>query len=121
MQSKNEFFFFLSSNEETYTVMETCKRSLVALESAPEDSPFAGRHAMILTLLENHANCQVEYVLTCENDTEKERWLDAVSPPKPTCVGETLYESWDCPQVMALYSYPPRQPDELALQPGACL
>lgn len=92
---------------------------MVALESAPEDSPFAGRHAMVLTLLENHAGRQVEYVLTCENDTEKERWLDAVSPPKPTCVGETLYESWDCPQVMALHSYGPVQPDELTLQPGA--
>ena len=107
-----------SSNEETYSVMETCKRSLVALESAPEDSAFAGRHAMVLTLLENQAGRQVEYVLTCESDTERERWLDAVSPPKPSCVGETLYESWDCPQVMALYSYAPRQPDELSLQPG---
>ncbi|XP_011500905.1 PREDICTED: ephexin-1 [Ceratosolen solmsi marchali] len=108
-----------NSNDETYSVIETCKRSLVALESAPEDAaPLAGRHAMVLTLLENQAGRQVEYVLTCESDTERERWLDAVSPPKPSCVGETLYESWDCPQVMALYSYVPRQPDELALQPG---
>lgn len=110
-----------SSNDETFSVIETCKRSLVALEAAPEDSPFAGRHAMVLTLLENHAGRQVEYVLTCESATEKERWLDAVSPPKPSCVGETLYESWDCPQVMALYSYAPTQPDELTLQPGAYL
>ncbi|KAJ8675473.1 hypothetical protein QAD02_011259 [Eretmocerus hayati] len=107
-----------NSNEETYSVMETCKRSLVALESAPEDSAFAGRHAMVLTLLENQAGRQVEYVLTCDSDTERERWLDAVKPPKPSCVGETLYESWDCPQVMALYSYAPCQPDELPLQPG---
>lgn len=60
----------------------------------------------------------MEYVITCESDTEKERWLDAVSPPKSNLVGETLYESWDCPQVMALYSYSPGQPDELAMQPG---
>ena len=107
-----------SSHEDTYTVIDTCKRNLVALESVPENSPFSGRHAMVLTLLENHLERQVEYVITCESDTEKERWLDAVSLPKSTLVGETLYESWDCPQVMALYSYSPGQPDELAMQPG---
>ncbi|XP_033231680.1 uncharacterized protein LOC117182685 [Belonocnema kinseyi] len=107
-----------NSHEDTYTVIDTCKRNLVALESVPENSPFSGRHAMVLTLLENHLERQVEYVITCDSDTEKERWLDAVSPPKSTLVGETLYESWDCPQVMALYSYSPGQPDELAMQPG---
>lgn len=101
--------------------METCKRNMVSLVAAPEDSPFAGRHAMVLTLLENQANRQIEYLLTCESDTERERWLEAVSPPKPTCVGETLYESWDCPQVMAVYSYAPLQPDEIQLQPGVFL
>ncbi|XP_043465349.1 putative E3 ubiquitin-protein ligase protein PFF1365c [Leptopilina heterotoma] len=107
-----------SNHEDTYAVIDLCKRSLVALESVPENSPFSGRHAMVLTLLENHLERQMEYVITCESDTEKERWLDAVSPPKSNLVGETLYESWDCPQVMALYSYSPGQPDELAMQPG---
>ncbi|XP_063975771.1 uncharacterized protein Exn isoform X2 [Diachasmimorpha longicaudata] len=107
-----------AGQEETYTVIDACKRNLVELEKVPEDSPFAGRHAMLLTLLENHNNRHVEYVLSCQNDTERERWLDAVSPPVSSSVGETLYESWDCPQVMALYSYAPIQPDELSLQPG---
>ncbi|CAB0028771.1 unnamed protein product [Trichogramma brassicae] len=107
-----------SSSEETYSVLEMSKRSMVELEPAPEDSPFAGRHAMVLTLLENHEGRQSQYVLTCDNDTERKRWLDAVSPPKPTTLGETLYESWDCPQVMGIYAYAPSQPDELALYPG---
>lgn len=91
------------------------------MESVAEDSPWAGRHAMILTLLENHLGREVEFVLTCDSDTELMRWMDVVSPPKSSLIGETLYESWDCPQVMALYSYAPVQPDELALHPGKLL
>ncbi|XP_046601281.1 uncharacterized protein LOC107220363 [Neodiprion lecontei] len=108
----------LSSHDETYTVIDICKRSLVTMESVTEDSPWAGRHAMILTLLENHMGREVEFVLTCESDTELMRWMDVISPPKSSLIGETLYESWDCPQVMAVYSYAPVQPDELALHPG---
>ncbi|XP_034940808.1 uncharacterized protein Exn isoform X2 [Chelonus insularis] len=107
-----------NAQDEIYFVIDSCRRSVVALEKVPDDSPFAGRHAMILTLLENYCGRHVEYILSCQNATERERWLDAVSPPKPSLVGETLYETWDCPQVMALYSYTPVQPDELSLQPG---
>ncbi|XP_076648849.1 ephexin isoform X2 [Halictus rubicundus] len=107
-----------TTQEETYTVIDICKRSLIALESAPEDSPFGGRNAMLLTLLENHSGRQAEYILTCDSDTERQRWLEAVSPSKRGLVGETLYEVWDCPQVVALYSYSPNQPDELSLHPG---
>lgn len=109
---------FCSAHDECYTVIDACKRNLLALESASEESPFAGRNAMILTLLENHSGRHVEYVLTCENNTERERWLEAVSPPKRGLVGETLYESWDCPQVVTKYPYSPNQPDELSLQSG---
>ncbi|GAB1869338.1 Ephexin-1 [Camponotus japonicus] len=107
-----------NAHDECYTVIDACKRNLLALESASEESPFAGRNAMILTLLENHSGRHIEYVLTCDNNTERERWLEAVSPPKRGSVGETLYESWDCPQVMAKYPYSPNQPDELSLQAG---
>ncbi|XP_036139252.1 uncharacterized protein LOC105828598 isoform X2 [Monomorium pharaonis] len=107
-----------NAHDECYTVIDACKRNLLALESAPEETPFAGRNAMILTFLENHCGRHVEYILMCDNNTERERWLEAVSPPKRGLVGETLYESWDCPQVMAKYPYSPNQPDELSLQPG---
>ncbi|XP_018363034.1 PREDICTED: uncharacterized protein LOC108761149 isoform X2 [Trachymyrmex cornetzi] len=107
-----------NAHDECYTVIDACKRNLLALESASEESPFAGRNAMILTFLENHCSRHVEYILTCDNNTERERWLEAVSPPKRGLVGETLYESWDCPQVMAKYPYLPNQPDELSLQSG---
>ncbi|XP_060816416.1 uncharacterized protein LOC132907382 [Bombus pascuorum] len=107
-----------NTHDEVYTVIDTCKRSLVALEPVPEDSPFAGRNAMLLTLLENYSGHQIEYVLTCESDTERQRWLEAVSSSKRGLPEETLYEVWDCPQVVALYYYSPNQPDELSLHPG---
>nr|XP_012229085.1 PREDICTED: uncharacterized protein LOC105676070 [Linepithema humile] len=107
-----------NAHDECYNVIDACKRNLLALEPVSEESPFAGRNAMILTLLENHSGRHVEYVFMCENNTERERWLEAVLPPKRGLVGETLYESWDCPQVMAKYLYSPNQPDELSLQPG---
>ncbi|XP_043270705.1 uncharacterized protein Exn [Venturia canescens] len=107
-----------STNEETYTVVDTCKRNLIELEKVSEDSPFAGRNAMMLTLLENYSGRHVEYILTCESPTERERWLDAISPATPSLVGESLYETWDCPQVMVLYPYAAAQPDELSVQPG---
>ncbi|XP_029044050.2 uncharacterized protein LOC114876573 isoform X2 [Osmia bicornis bicornis] len=109
---------YKSNHDTTYTVIDTCKRSLIALESVPEDSPFAGRNAMLLTLLENYSGHQIEYILTCESDTERQRWLEAVSPSNRGLVEETLYEVWDCPQVVALYCYSPNQPDELSLHPG---
>lgn len=114
----NVFRSIRSTQDEAYTVIDVCKRNLVALETVSEDSPFAGRNAMMLTLLENYNGKQAEYVLTCESNTERERWLEAISPPKRETVGETLYEAWDCPQVTALYSYTANQPDELSLQPG---
>lgn len=110
--------FYCSTQDGMYSVIDACKRSLIALESAPEDSPFGGRNAMLLTLLENYSGRQAEYVITCKSDTEKQRWLEAVSPSTRGLVDETLYEVWDCPQVVALYSYLLNQPDELSLHPG---
>ncbi|XP_031369101.1 uncharacterized protein LOC102671140 isoform X2 [Apis dorsata] len=107
-----------NTHDETYSIIDTCKRSLIALEPISEDSPFAGRNAMHLTLLENYSGHQIEYILTCESDTERQRWLEAVFPSKRGLTGETLYEVWDCPQVVALYCYSSNQPDELSLHPG---
>lgn len=57
-------------------------------------------------------------LLCCSNETDKERWIEALSPPKSEDPDETLYECWDCPQVTAIHPYATSQPDELQLSRG---
>jgi neuronal guanine nucleotide exchange factor len=42
--------------------------------------------------------------------------LEAVSPRVSDNPDETIFEEWDCPQVMAVHPYVARQPDELSLE-----
>ena len=39
-----------------------------------------------------------------------------MSPPVSDNPDETVYEEWDCPQVMAIHPYVACQPDELSLE-----
>lgn len=57
-------------------------------------------------------------LLSSPTETDKERWMEAFSPPKSEDPDETLYECWDCPQVTVLHSYNACQPDELSLTRG---
>ncbi|KAH0815373.1 hypothetical protein GEV33_007417 [Tenebrio molitor] len=77
-----------------------------------------GRHLLFLTILENQNEKTVEFLLSCSSESDKERWVEAFSPPKSEDPDETLYECWDCPQVTAIHAYPASQPDELALSRG---
>jgi hypothetical protein len=49
-------------------------------------------------------------------ESDRQRWLEAVSPPISDNPDETVYEEWDCPQVTAIHPYVARQPDELSLE-----
>jgi hypothetical protein len=49
-------------------------------------------------------------------ESDRQRWLEAVSPPISDNPEETVYEEWDCPQVTAVHPYVSRQPDELSLE-----
>lgn len=57
-------------------------------------------------------------MLSSSTESEKERWIEAFTPPKSENPDETLYECWDCPQVTALHNYNGCQPDELSLARG---
>lgn len=57
-------------------------------------------------------------MFSCSSETDKERWLEALTPPKSEDPDETLYECWDCPQVTAVHNYVASQPDELSLNKG---
>jgi neuronal guanine nucleotide exchange factor len=49
-------------------------------------------------------------------ESDRQRWLEAVSPPVSDNPNETVYEEWDCPQVTAIHPYVACQPDELSLE-----
>lgn len=57
-------------------------------------------------------------LLSCDSESSKKRWIEAMSPPISSNPEETLYNEWDCPQVFAEHSYTAIQPDELSLQNG---
>lgn len=54
-------------------------------------------------------------ILSFEMESDRQRWLDAVTPKLSENPNECIYEEWDCPQVIALYEFIPVQPDELNL------
>lgn len=57
-------------------------------------------------------------ILACPSETERQRWLQATAPPTSENPYETLYEQWDCPQVVIKHSYQALEPDELTLDNG---
>lgn len=57
-------------------------------------------------------------VLSCPSVSDQQRWLEAMRPPEAETPGEKLYESWDCPQVIAKHSYESDEPDVLQLEVG---
>lgn len=57
-------------------------------------------------------------MLSCPSVSDQQRWLEAMRPPEAETPGEKLYESWDCPQVIAKHSYQSDEPDALQLEQG---
>ena len=118
-------------SEENFCVVDYCPRNLVQMTSM-EDLPqpqqlqlqpplkggAVGRHLVLLTMLQNQENKTVEMVLSCGSESDRERWLAAVSPPQSDNPNEQLYEMWDCPQVRSEHTYVAQQPDELSLDVG---
>ncbi|XP_047528226.1 uncharacterized protein LOC125064947 isoform X4 [Vanessa atalanta] len=101
--------------EDSFVAVDHCARSLV--EVCASDAAAGAKHALLLTLLENHEGRTIEMLLSSPSETDARRWAEALAPPAAGA-GETLYAGWDCPQVTALYAYAPAQPDELALAEG---
>ncbi|KAH8384472.1 hypothetical protein KR200_009387 [Drosophila serrata] len=112
--------------ESNFTVFDYCPRSMLTL-TAGDTLPQlptkdlkdqAGKNLMLMTLLENCDRKTVELVLSCPSVSDQQRWLQAMRPPEAETPGEKLYESWDCPQVVAKHSYESDEPDVLQLELG---
>ncbi|KAL0893568.1 hypothetical protein ABMA27_013757 [Loxostege sticticalis] len=104
-------------SEESYVCVEHCPRSLLEV-CGSDGGAAAAKHALLITLLENHEGRTVEMLMSCPSETDASRWSEALSPPAEGAEGEAVYAGWDCPQVAALYAYRPAQPDELQLTEG---
>ncbi|XP_028172175.1 ephexin-1 isoform X2 [Ostrinia furnacalis] len=104
-------------SEESYVAVDHCARSLLEV-CGSDGGAAAARHALLLTLLENHEGRTVEMLMSCPSETDASRWSEALAPPAEGAEGEAVYAGWDCPQVAALYAYRAAQPDELPLAEG---
>ncbi len=72
------------------------------------------------TLLQNHENKTVEWLITFASEAEKTRWIELVTPPSPSTSNpsEKIYEDWDCPLIEAVAAFPGKAVDEVGLQKG---
>ncbi|KAM7357149.1 ephexin isoform 1-T3 [Cochliomyia hominivorax] len=133
--SKTTIFAFLFSDllvltkrkaEEQFSVFDYCPRNMLTITSGDELPQLptkdlnsqTSKNLILMTLLENHERKTVELLLSCPSVSEQERWLQAMRPPEAENPGEKLYESWDCPQVIAKHAYENNEPDVLNLDVG---
>ncbi|XP_044753441.1 uncharacterized protein LOC123312918 isoform X2 [Coccinella septempunctata] len=106
-----------------YTVLHYCSRNFTELSTSEQllslpGKDMTGKYLFFLTLLENQHKKTVEFLLSCSSESDKQRWIEALSPPKSEDPDEVLYECWDCPQVTVIHNYTAEQPDELNLSKG---
>ncbi|XP_043926263.1 ephexin-1-like isoform X2 [Protopterus annectens] len=100
-----------------FTVLDHAHRSLVDVREDNSDADAEGTFTLVL--VQNHRGSISEKVLKACNETEKKRWIEALSPRmKESKEKEMIYEEWDCPQAQCLAQYTAQQEDELSLEPA---
>jgi len=110
-------------NDEKFLVLDYSPRNMIQvteLESS-EGIPGLGEQpgfALWLTLLQNHENKTQEMLLSFCSESDRGRWMEAVTPASSQVPGEKIYEDWDCPKVEAVETYRPLQNDEIPLKKG---
>ncbi|XP_065353721.1 ephexin-1-like isoform X1 [Cloeon dipterum] len=115
--------------DEGYHVIDYCARNMIDVVNPEEYAEgtinlpwkihdISSKNMLILTLLQNHEKKTNEMVLSCSLESDKQRWLAAITTPQinQNNSEERVYESWDCPQVQAIHAYVAQQPDELSLE-----
>ncbi|KAK2705635.1 hypothetical protein QYM36_015873 [Artemia franciscana] len=106
--------------EECYHVIDYCLRNMAQLTDLDADIFMSkgetGKNLLLLTMLQNHENKTNEIILQCNSDSDRTRWIDAITPKISDNPDEIIYEEWDCPQVQVIHPYTAQQNDELNLQ-----
>ena len=94
-------------------MIDYCSRNLVQLSEVdnadgilPGGKPLTSstgdgqQHLAWLTLLANHENKTVEWLVAFSSECERRRWLESVTPTQTSLnPEEKIYEEWDCPLV----------------------
>lgn len=104
-------------SENRYIALDYATRNMTQVDEA-QDSEIHIDHMFSLVLLENSESKTKEFLMAGITETDKTRWMEAFKPPAAEQEGETVYATWDCPQVNALHNYTAQQPDELSLYEG---
>ncbi|XP_073251927.1 uncharacterized protein [Porites lutea] len=104
-------------SENRFQVLDYATRNMTQVEE-PQELDMSLDHVFSLVLLENSDSKTKEFLMAANSETDKTRWMEAFKPPAAEQEGETVYASWDCPQVNALHNYTAQQPDELSLYEG---
>ncbi|KAG5896456.1 hypothetical protein JTB14_002598 [Gonioctena quinquepunctata] len=119
------FIVTRKKSERCYTVLHYCPRSMIELRTVGSFPTILKKEAqdkklnlLYLSILENQEGKIIELLFCSSTESDRERWMEAFSPPKSENPDETVYECWDCPQMKALHNYNACQPDELSLSKG---
>ncbi|XP_071946005.1 uncharacterized protein [Antedon mediterranea] len=109
----------IKNDREVFEVFDWCPRNLVDVKSVElkydtlvEDY----KNVMMVVFLQNHEKKEKKYFINTSSDANFQRWSDALAPPNRSDQGESIYESWDCPQVMCTQAYNAQEPDELSME-----
>uniref|UniRef100_A0A6I8NAC3 Rho guanine nucleotide exchange factor 15 n=1 Tax=Ornithorhynchus anatinus TaxID=9258 RepID=A0A6I8NAC3_ORNAN len=97
-------------------VLDYAHRSLVQAQPLPVPP---GPPTFRLTLLSNHQGRPTHRLLQAPTLSDMQRWLGAFPAPGPQPGSpDTIYEDWDCPQVLCLEPHTAEEPEGLSLEPG---
>lgn len=107
--ARKKSFLEVSSNIK-YEVFDWAKRAMLFINERA-----VSEKEIFLVLLENCIGKRVEITLFPSSQNELSRWTDALNPTKMEESGDSIYESWDCPQYECILPYTAQQPDELSL------
>ncbi|XP_035207512.1 uncharacterized protein LOC118182260 isoform X2 [Stegodyphus dumicola] len=109
--------------DDSYFVVDYCPRNMLQVKAVDENTPplpvrlpSSYRNLFQMTMLNNRDGKTVEMLLSCLLESDRTRWMDAVTPAKSENPDEKIYEEWDCPQVQCTHAYNAQQPDELSLE-----
>ncbi|CAL1290791.1 unnamed protein product [Larinioides sclopetarius] len=110
-------------SDDSYSVVDFCPRNMLQVLSVDENMPPLPmrlpsnyRNLFQMIMLNNKDGKTVEMLLSCLLESDRTRWMDAMTPAKSENPDEKIYEEWDWPQFQCTHAYNAQQPDELSLE-----